>query len=143
MIDYRSARIHRISIEYKSTLQTKTIQFFTHSACFSQKVATLAHSIKLHLLEIFFANGCVTKTFQILTHSLDLFCRYGRNISVYSEKIPNWHKNANFFVNKARQISVMMLTKTPEKVQNTVKCPLFLAVVLYLLYLRMEKLDKS
>ena len=34
-------------------------------------------------------------------------------------------KNANFFVNKARQISVMMLTKTPEKVQNTVKCPLF------------------
>ena len=44
-------------------------------------------------------------------------------------------KNANFFVNKARQISVMMLTKTPEKVQNTVKCPLFLAVVLYLLYI--------
>ena len=50
---------------------------------------------------------------------------------------------ANFFVNKARQISVMMLTKTPEKVQNTVKCPLFLAVVLYLLYLRMENLEKS
>ena len=52
-------------------------------------------------------------------------------------------KNANFFVNKARQISVMMLTKTHEKVQNTVKCPLFLAVVLYLLYLRMENLEKS
>ena len=52
-------------------------------------------------------------------------------------------KIANFFVNKARQISVMMLTKTPEKVQNKVKCPLFLAVVLYLLYLRLENLDKS
>ena len=52
-------------------------------------------------------------------------------------------KIANFFVNKARQISVMMLTKTPEKVQNTVKCPLFLAVVLHLLCLRIENLEKS
>ena len=64
--------------------------FHTFSMLFAKsgQIGTL----KLHLLEIFFANGCVTKTFQILTHSLDLFCRYGRNISVYSEKIPNWHK---------------------------------------------------
>ena len=64
--------------------------FHTFSMLFAKsgQIGTL----KLHLLEIFFANGCVTKTFQILTHSLDLFCRYGRNISVYSEKLPNWHK---------------------------------------------------
>ena len=110
-----------------------------------------------------FAKSGQIGTLNKITFARNLFCKWlcnknlsnthtfiGPLLSLWEEYISLFRKdpklarkNANFFVNKARQISVMMLTKTPEKVQNTVKCPLFLAVVLYLLYLRMENLEKS